>query len=86
MMATRAPCSDDNATPTHHQDGSDAALPHWAKWSEAYVADATEKLQRAFASRLPLLKSVATKWDPNGMFVNKFFARLFVSPGYGMDS
>eukprot|EP00904_Undaria_pinnatifida_P002571 jgi/Undpi1/12314/HiC_scaffold_5.g01990.m1 len=67
------------------KDGSDAALPHWAKWSESYVEDADAKLQRAFSRRLPLLKRIATKWDPHGMFVNKFFAKLFVTKTLATD-
>lgn len=59
------------------QDGSQATRPHWAKWSEAYVADAPAKLKRAFADRLPILQAVAKEFDPTGMFVNEYFAQLF---------
>lgn len=58
------------------QDGTQAARPHWAKWNEAYVADADAKLKRAYAPRLPLLRSVAKEYDPHGVFVNKLFAKL----------
>lgn len=58
------------------QDGSQAAYPHWAKWSEAYVAGAPAKLKRAYAGRLPHLERVAAEFDPHGVFVNKYFATL----------
>eukprot|EP00903_Cladosiphon_okamuranus_P006469 g6329.t1 len=41
------------------KDGSPASLPHWAKWSESYVADADAKLKAAFADRLPLLAALS---------------------------
>ena len=63
----------------HRQDGSSATMPHWAKWSETYVTDGDAKRKAAYASRVPLLKSLSAEWDPNGMFVNSFFERLFVS-------
>eukprot|EP00752_Nemacystus_decipiens_P003494 g3227.t1 len=59
------------------KDGTQAAYPHWAKWSEAYVAGADAKMKRAYASRLPYLRSSARKFDPNGVFENKYFAKLF---------
>eukprot|EP00903_Cladosiphon_okamuranus_P014134 g13135.t1 len=59
------------------KDGTQAAYPHWAKWNEAYVAGADAKMKRAYASRLPHLRSTARKFDPNGVFVNKYFAKLF---------
>lgn len=58
------------------QDGSPAALPHWAKWTESYVEGAEEKLKRAYASRLPLLSALSKEWDPNRVFVNGLFQRL----------
>eukprot|EP00904_Undaria_pinnatifida_P002572 jgi/Undpi1/12315/HiC_scaffold_5.g01991.m1 len=63
------------------KDGSNATLPHWAKWSESYIADAEAKLKNAYADRLPLLRSLSAEWDPNGMFMNSFFARLFSPAG-----
>lgn len=59
------------------KDGTQAAYPHWAKWSEAYVAGADAKMKRAYASRLPYLRNAARQFDPNGVFVNKYFAKLF---------
>lgn len=59
------------------QDGSQAARPHWAKFSEAYVADADAKMKKAYADRLPLLKALSEEFDPTGAFVNNFFAGLF---------
>lgn len=59
------------------QDGSQATWPHWAKWSEAYVSDADLKLKQAYADRLPLLQAVAKEFDPTGVFVNNYFAKLF---------
>lgn len=61
------------------QDGSQAAFPHWAKWHEAYVSGADAKMKRAYASRLPHLRRIAREFDPNCMFVNKFFAKLLSS-------
>lgn len=58
------------------QDGSQAAYPHWTKWTEAYVADADAKMKRAYASRLPLLRKVAREFDPHGMFMNDYFVKL----------
>lgn len=63
------------------KDGSNATLPHWAKWSESYIADGEAKLKAAYASRLPLLKNLSAEWDPNGMFVNSFFERMFAPTG-----
>ncbi|CAM9741720.1 unnamed protein product [Ascophyllum nodosum] len=60
------------------KDGTQAALPHWAKWSEAYVADADKKLKEAFKERLPLLQAAAKEFDPNGIFMNDFFTKLFL--------
>lgn len=65
----------------NRQDGSNATLPHWAKWSESYITDGEAKLKAAYASRLPLLKSLSAEWDPNGMFVNSFFERMFAPTG-----
>ena len=62
----------------YDQDGTQAALPHWAKWSEAYVADADKKLKEAFKERLPLLQAAAKEFDPNGIFMNDFFTKLFL--------
>ena len=62
------------------QDGSLASLPHWAKWSEAYVADADAKLKVSYADRLPVLATLSEEWDPNGMFVNAFFKELLLAP------
>lgn len=59
------------------QDGSQAVRPHWAKWSDAYVADADAKLKKAYAGRLLLLKDLANHFDPEGMFMNDHFSRLF---------
>lgn len=59
------------------KDGTQAAYPHWAKWSEAYVAGADLKMKQAYASRLPYLRNAARQYDPNGVFVNKYFAKLF---------
>ncbi|CAM9961689.1 unnamed protein product [Ectocarpus sp. 8 AP-2014] len=59
------------------KDGSQAAYPHWAKWSDAYVAGADAKIKKAYASRLPYLRNASRQFDPNGVFVNDFFARLF---------
>ena len=59
------------------KDGTQAAYPHWAKWSEAYVAGADAKMKRAYASRLPYLRSAARNFDPDGVFENKYFAKLF---------
>ncbi|CAM9411402.1 unnamed protein product [Laminaria digitata] len=58
------------------KDGSQAAFPHWTKWSEAYVAGADAKIKRAYASRLPLLRQVAREYDPHAIFVNNYFAKL----------
>eukprot|EP00752_Nemacystus_decipiens_P008514 g7603.t1 len=51
------------------KDGSPASVPHWAKWTEAYVEDADAKLKAAYADRLPLLAGLSKEWDPNGMFL-----------------
>lgn len=59
------------------KDGTQAAYPHWAKWSEAYVSGADAKMKRAYGSRLPYLRSAARKFDPNGVFENKYFSNLF---------
>lgn len=59
------------------KDGTQAAYPHWAKWSEAYVSGADAKMKRAYGSRLPYLRSAARKFDPNGVFENKYFSKLF---------
>eukprot|EP00904_Undaria_pinnatifida_P002573 jgi/Undpi1/12316/HiC_scaffold_5.g01992.m1 len=59
------------------KDGTNASFPHWAKWSEAYITDAEAKLKNAYADRLPILRSLSAEWDPNGMFMNSFFARMF---------
>lgn len=59
------------------KDGTQAGHPHWAKWNDAYVAGADAKMKLAYASRLPYLRRAASKFDPNGVFVNKYFAKLF---------
>eukprot|EP00904_Undaria_pinnatifida_P008489 jgi/Undpi1/4770/HiC_scaffold_18.g08123.m1 len=58
------------------KDGTPAAHPHWTKWSEAYVAGADAKMKHAFASHLPLLRQAAREFDPHGVFVNNYFAKL----------
>lgn len=58
------------------QDGSQAVRPHWAKWSDSYVAEAEAKMKKAYADRLPALRRVAKEFDPHGVFVNEFFAKL----------
>lgn len=60
-----------------YQDGSQASRPHWAKWSGAYVEDADAKMKAAFADRLPQLLALSKEWDPNGVFVNKYFENMF---------
>lgn len=61
----------------HGQDGSQAARPHWAKWNDKYVAGAEAKMKRAYADHLPVLRRVAKEFDPHGIFVNNFFAKLW---------
>ncbi|CAM9283472.1 unnamed protein product [Choristocarpus tenellus] len=58
------------------KDGTKATLPHWAKWEESSVANATIKIKEAFADRLPALRHIADDADPNGMFRNNFFKTL----------
>lgn len=41
------------------------------------MSNADAKLKRAYTDRLPLLETVAREWDPSGMFVNDYFAKLF---------
>lgn len=41
------------------------------------MAGADAKMKRAYASRLPLLRKVAREFDPHGIFVNEYFAKLF---------
>ncbi|CAM9747545.1 unnamed protein product [Pylaiella littoralis] len=59
------------------KDGSQAAYPHWAKWSEAYVQGADAKMKHAYASRLPYIRNMARQFDPHGVFMNKYFTKLF---------
>ena len=40
------------------------------------MADADAKMKRAYASRLPLLMKVAREFDPHGIFINDYFAKL----------
>lgn len=40
------------------------------------MANADEKIKRAFKDRLPLLQAVAHEFDPNGVFMNAFFKKL----------
>ncbi|CAN0101125.1 unnamed protein product [Pylaiella littoralis] len=65
------------------KDGSPASLPHWAKWTESYVEDATAKIKLAYANRLPLLAALSEEWDPNGVFVNDFFKELLFDENGG---
>ena len=70
----------------HDRDGSNTTLPRWTNWSESWVTDGKAKLKAAYASRLPLLKSLSADWDPNGMFVSKFFPKMFAPTEYGTVS
>ncbi|CAM9612230.1 unnamed protein product [Sphacelaria rigidula] len=59
------------------EDGSQATRPHWAKLTEATVSGADTKMKRAYADRLPLLKSLSEEFDPKRVFVNNYFEKLF---------
>lgn len=59
------------------QDGSQAARPHSAKFTEVHVADADANMKKAYADCQPLFKTLSEEFDPTGAFVNNLFARLF---------